>query len=93
MKRRGCKKDGRVQVFLDGLCEGNSWGRIAGGRQMDREGARGEACEQKTDGGEGNCRRTVLNLISAYAPQAGTSWKTCRRRKNSSPYWVRLCQR
>ena len=71
MERRGCKKVGRVQVFLDGLLEGNSWGRTAGGRQVDRKGAGSEACERETDGGEGNCRRTVLNLISAYALQAG----------------------
>ena len=45
MERQGCKKVGRVQVFLDGLGKGNSWGRIAGGRQVDREGARSEACE------------------------------------------------
>ena len=50
MESRGCKKDGREQVFQDGLCEGNSRGRIAGGRQMDREGAGSEACERETDG-------------------------------------------
>ena len=34
--------------------------------------------------------RTVLNLISAYVPQAGD---ICRRKKNSSRYWGRLCLR
>ena len=44
-KGEGARKMASIQVFLDGLCEGNSWGRIAGGRQMDREGAGSEACD------------------------------------------------
>ena len=72
MERRECKKVGRVQVFLDGLCEGNSCCRIASGRQMDREGVIGsEPCERETDVVRVIVGRTVLNLISAYAPQAG----------------------
>ena len=34
--------------------------------------------------------RTVLNLISAYAPQAE---RHRPEKKNSSPYWGRLCRR
>ena len=82
MERQGCKKVGRVQVFLDGLLEGNSWGRTTGGRQVNRKGAGSEASEQETDGGEGNCREDCAELENL-----------CQRRKNSSPYRVRLCQR
>ena len=62
MERRGCKKVGRVQVFLDRLFEGNLWGRTAGGRQVDIKGAGSEACERETDGGEGNCREDCAEL-------------------------------
>ena len=36
-----------------------------------REGAGSEAHERETDGSDGEVGKTVLNLISAYAPQAG----------------------
>ena len=74
MERRGCKKVGRVQVFLDGLFEGNSWGRTAGGRQVDRKGAGSEACERETDGGEGDCREDCAAELDFCIYAA--SWKT-----------------
>ena len=73
MERRGCKKVGRVQVFLDVLFEGNSWGRTAGDRQVDRKGAGSEACERETDGGEGNCREDCAELDFCIC---AASWKT-----------------
>ena len=73
MERRGCKKVGRVQVFLDGLLEGNSWGGTAGGRPVDRKGAGSEACERETVGGKGNCREDWAELDFCIC---AASWKT-----------------
>ena len=62
IEMRGCKKVGRIQVFLDGLLEGNSKGRTAGGRKVDRKGAGSKACERETNGGDGNCRDDCAEL-------------------------------
>ena len=48
------------QIFSVWLLFGiqaNSWGRFAGGRQVDREGVGREAYKQETDGCEGNCKK------------------------------------
>ena len=71
--RRGCNKVGQVQVFLDGLLGGNSWGRTVGGRQVNRKSAGSEACEQETDGGESNCREDCAELDFCLC---AASWKT-----------------
>ena len=69
MERRGCKKVGQVHVFLDGLLEKNSWGRAIGGGQVDRKRILEVKCVEIVV--RVIVGRTVLNLISVYAPQAG----------------------
>ena len=59
-KGEGARKLGEYKLFW--MLKGNSWGRTAGGRKVDRKGAGSEACERETDGGEGNCREDCAEL-------------------------------
>ena len=78
MERRGCRRVGRVQVFLDGLLEGNSWGGTAGGGRVYGGVAGGETCERETDGGEGGCRGDCAELDFCIC---AAGWKTCAERE------------
>ena len=40
---------------------------------MGSEGAGSETCQCTTDAAEGHLDKSVLNLVSVYAPQAGRS--------------------
>ena len=66
MERRGCKKVGRVQVFLDGPLGGNSRGRTAGGRQV-REKVLEVRGSERLMVVRVIVWKTVLNLICARA--------------------------